>query len=477
MLLYIIPFVLLLVVAIVLKKRETNNQDIGDNKTNKKANNKKTAKKNVAKTARTSQHQQTAESEPEAVVAQDTVIEVSADLKQKIENLINTKNYSAAEAQINLALNQDNRQHGLYLYLLDIHLAQKDEFAVDQLIQHLHALNLNDIAQQAEERKTQLSVQEIDVIEFKTSSEPTAPSITPIEKSPVSADAFDALVDHKPASSDSFDLLQNEYSPNAKADAQSVDLTSETPAPIPHLDLEFTPSSTIPPLNTSVEEPVQIESNELAFNLTEPEKKTDEPQTHEALDFSFDIETHTTTPPIVKEETSLSLESTTPLEFSFDATSTPTVTEPASTTEALTEFKLDFEAPVTPSISEPISLDTTISEPTISDTSLDFKLDSPAIEPTQNLSFDLVEPQAIPTLDAQDQTQLQTIDTTTSDPLVQAFPMLLDTNEIALNLDLAEQYIALGAYDSARQLLTHAQHSYSVEQKQQSENLLNQIAS
>ena len=489
MLLYIIPFVLLLVVAIVLKKRETNNQDAGDSKTNKKVSNKKSAKKNVAKTARTNQRQQTQAAEPEAVVVQETVVEVSADLKQKIESLISAKNYSAAEAQINLALNQDNRQHALYLYLLDIHLAQKDEFAVDQLVQHLHALNLEEIAQQAEEKKTQLSTQKIDVIEFNTATE-TTPVVAPIEKSPVSTDAFDALVDHKPTTANnSFDLLQNEYSPSAKVEAQAVELTSETTItetettiPPQLVDLEFTPSLATQTITPAVEESTQPENNELAFNLAEPEKKADQPQTHEALDFSFGLETNTleasTATPSVAEEIATPALETTPLEFSFDTTPPTTVTEPTPVVDNITEFKMDFDAPIAPSVSEPIDIDTTTSEPSISDTHLDFKLDTPAIEPVPSFSFDLAEePQAVPTLDIQEQNQPQVTDSSISDPLAQAFPDVLNTHEIALNLDLAEQYITLGAYDAARQLLAQDQDSYSVDQKLQSQNLLNQIAS
>lgn len=482
MLLYIIPFVLLLVVAIVLKKREANNQDADRSKTNKKVSNKKTAKKNVAKSARTSQRQQTQVSEPEPVV-QDQVIAVSADLKQKIESLISAKNYSAAEAQINLALNQDNRQHGLYLYLLDIHLAQKDEFAINQLVQYLRSLNLHDIAQQIEDKKTQIDAQTIEVIEFKTSTEATTPTITSVIQNPVPADAFDALVDHKPTNNNSFDLLQNEYSPSAKNEPQPIELADEKTLATPestvsneHVDLEFTPSLTTEKVATPAEEKAETENNALAFDLTQPGTHTDKPQTRDALDFSFSLETPTASP--VVEEFVVAPENKTPLEFSLDAVSPPTetVTKLTSPVESLSEFKLDLEASVTPSSSESINIDTATSEPTISEHSLDFKLDSFAIEPAPNFNFDVAEPQIVPSLDSQAQSQIQET-AATLDPLAQAFPDLLNTNEIELNLDLAEQYITLGAYDAARQLLAQDQDHYSTEQKLQSQNLLNQIAS
>ena len=123
MLLYVIPFVLLLVVAIVLKKREDANKE-NTSTNNKKSNHKKTSKKNVARTARTSQKQHTTVVENEVVVKQATK-PLSPELKKNIERLIEEKNYFSAEAKINQVLNQDNAQHELYLYLLDVHLAQK----------------------------------------------------------------------------------------------------------------------------------------------------------------------------------------------------------------------------------------------------------------------------------------------------------------------------------------------------------------
>ncbi|MCV9897575.1 UNVERIFIED_CONTAM: hypothetical protein E7W76_20035, partial [Cronobacter sakazakii] len=57
-------------------------------------------------------------------------------LRHNIQQLIQEKQFSAAEAQVNQALKKDNTQHELYLLLLEIHIAQKDEFAIQQLISH-----------------------------------------------------------------------------------------------------------------------------------------------------------------------------------------------------------------------------------------------------------------------------------------------------------------------------------------------------
>ena len=73
-------------------------------------------------------------------------------------------------------------------------------------------------------------------------------------------------------------------------------------------------------------------------------------------------------------------------------------------------------------------------------------------------------PESIPTVQA------------SNDPLVQSFPELLSIDDAQLNLDLAEKYIELGVYDSARQLLNDTQN-YTSTQLEQSENLLRRIAS
>jgi FimV-like protein len=54
---------------------------------------------------------------------------------------------------------------------------------------------------------------------------------------------------------------------------------------------------------------------------------------------------------------------------------------------------------------------------------------------------------------------------------------LAESNDIEVNLELAQQYIKLGAFDAARELLAEKETEYSTEQRQQADLLLNQIAS
>ncbi|MBP8071551.1 MAG: hypothetical protein KAY41_04890, partial [Acinetobacter sp.] len=141
MLIYVIPFILLLVIAVVLKKRETGKQ----------AEQTSTAKaKKVSATKKTPQKTQIV-SDP--VVEKKKTTALADDVRNKIGTLISAHNFFAAEAQINQALNKDNSQHELYLLLLDIHILQKDEFAINQLINHLRSLELDDFLEQALAKK------------------------------------------------------------------------------------------------------------------------------------------------------------------------------------------------------------------------------------------------------------------------------------------------------------------------------------
>lgn len=63
------------------------------------------------------------------------------------------------------------------------------------------------------------------------------------------------------------------------------------------------------------------------------------------------------------------------------------------------------------------------------------------------------------------------------DPLIQAFPELANLDETQLDLELAEQYIELGAYASAQILLNQNEAKFSAQQLELSKKLLNRMAS
>ena len=433
MLIYVIPFILLLVVAIVLKKREASKE--AEPKTQKAVAAKNKAKK-TSPSKKTPQQTQVVED----VVTKKATTPLATDLRNKIEGQIRDRNFFSAEAQINQALNKDNSQHELYLLLLDIHLLQKDEFAISQLLNHLRSLELDDILAQAESKKSdydQLHQNSRDTIEFKpTEIAPPAPK--PVE-TPNTAD-FDALM-----SSDSTTVPP----------VQSI--TVEPVQDIKPLDFDtsaFTTTTTQPEPETRIEVPtLEFDTSSLSTIATEPSQPIGEIKPLDFGSLSLDP-----TPA----QTELPTEDIKPLDFSFnlDAPSTTTEAETSliATPDERPEFTFDFSnQPTTEATTDisPVSFDTVSPNAAIVD-------ETPAVI-TPSLSFNLES--TIPT------------HKTESDPLVQSFPQLSEVNEILLNFELAEQYIQLGAFEAAREILAEQEANYSVEQRDQAEQLLGRIAS
>ena len=430
MLIYVIPFILLLVVAIVLKKREASKE--AEPKTQKAVAAKSKAKK-TASSKKSPQQTQVVED----VVAKKATTPLATDLRNKIEGQIRDRNFFSAEAQINQALNKDNSQHELYLLLLDIHLLQKDEFAISQLLNHLRSLELDDILAQAEAKKSdydQLHQNSSDTIEFKpTEIAPSAPK--PVEATNT-AD-FDAL------------------------------MSSNNPAPAPVQASVVEPVQDIKPLDfdtsaftttTPAQPEPSIEVQSLEFDISSLNTPTAEPtksaEELKPLDFgSLSLES---TPAQPAETAAADIQ---PLDFSFNLDTAPEVETSPLAADERPEFTFDFSSESTAEAAKDIpafSFDTVIPSEAIAE-------ETPAVV-TPSLSFSLESTAPANTVDQ-------------SDPLVQSFPQLSEVNEIHLNLELAEQYIQLGAFEAAREILVEQETNYNSEQRQQAEQLLSRIAS
>ena len=435
MLIYVIPFILLLVIAIFLKKREASKEA--------EPSNKKTAapaKTSAKKTTTSKKVAQKSVPVKEVVPTPQHSTPVPVKIQTNIENLIKERNFFAAEAQINQALKRDNSLHGLYLLLLDIHLQQKDEFAVDQLLNHLRSLELDDILSQAKAKKASHAHE--DIAEKSANEAPTAAPSSLDFTAPVST----------PNQTASFDQLQHELTSNKTAE--------------PDPALEFDTSS----LNFSPA------AAPVAEKAAETEAKT-EPA---ALDFNFSLdstaaEAKTEASEITAEQSASPAEEVKPLDFTFDLTPSP------AETTAAPESTISEAAAV-----EPPSLDFKFSTPE----------SAPAVEakaepaPDFNFTFDstaaaetklqpTTEPEVIaaPSIVPEPATTFVGTDVDLNDPLVKSFPDLSQVDEIQLNLDLASQYVELGAYDAAKALLGEQDANYSAEQRQRADQLLNQIAS
>ncbi|QIT19925.1 hypothetical protein G8E09_16965 [Acinetobacter pittii] len=417
-----IPFIILLVVAVILKKREnsqkqeSNSPKTINRKTNKKANSKPS--KNSREKTKVNVVEESIPSTPQSSPVPDAV-------RQKIQLLIQEKQFSAAEAQVNQALKKDNTQHELYLLLLEIHITQKDEFAITQLISHIRSLALNEIAIQAEARQKEYeSSRQPDAIDF-----PQAQTYQEQKNTSDATAQFDQLTTS--SSETSFDELQQDYTP----------VKQEPAVEVKPLEFNFsfeqttTTESTSQPTQKSELSPSQ-ETNELAD-----------------LEFSFDLaplheserKNQTVAVPTGQQN------NTNALDFNLELTHENPEVKSNEQISSLDELQLVEQAPLDSNSIAPLEF--SLDEPAL--------VTAPEIE-TQNL-VDLVGEETTP-----DQTK---------DPLVETFPELKQLDENELDLKLAEQYIKLGAYPAAQALLASNEQKFNTEQQQRAKNLLNRIAS
>lgn len=436
MLIYVIPFILLLVIAVVLKKRETSKQ----------AEQTSTAKaKKVSSTKKTPQKTQIV-SDP--VVEKKKTTALADDVRNKIGTLISAHNFFAAEAQINQALNKDNSQHELYLLLLDIHILQKDEFAINQLINHLRSLELDDFLEQALAKKAAHDhkvASSRDTIDFKMESS----AQTAVEQKNT-AD-FDALMSNNSAAPSvtandgSFDQLHQETRP-----AQTDHVEEIKPLDFNTFSLDQAPietAKTEAPIST-VEEIKPLDFSSLSLDptpsITAKPEQTAIVEEIQPLDFSFSLDTPVAEQSAQPAELTIAVEEKPEFDFDFSHTETVAAVE-AKTVAEETKPSLDFNLePVTPN--EQLSVETVPVK-------------------ASGVSFDISNISS--SVSQADQ----------NDPLVLSFPELIDVNEISLNLELAAQYIQLGAFESAHELLIEHEAEYTTEQRQQADQLRNQIAS
>lgn len=419
--LYVIPFIILLVVAVILKKRENSQKQEA---TSPKNINRKSGKKASAKSSKSSREKTKAKVIEENTPAIPQSNPVPEALRHNIQQLIQEKQFSAAEAQVNQALKKDNTQHELYLLLLEIHIAQKDEFAIQQLISHIRSLGLNEIAAQAETRQKEYeSSRQPDAIDF-----PQAQTYEEPKNTDTTAQ-FDELTTS--SSEASFDDLQKDYTPVKQEPAVEIE------------PLEFNFS---------------FEQNSATENTNQPAQQPELSSTQETneladLEFSFDL-----APLHETEEKSQAVEvkadqenSINALDFNLDLNPSSSETKSVQQAPSLDEIKLIEQPP----------LEATSIAP------LEFSLDEPALVPAPELEtqnhIDVVN-------EAATQTQIE-------DPLLEAFPELKQINENELDLKLAEQYIKFGANQAARNLLQSDEQKFNTEQQQHAKNLLNRIAS
>jgi len=406
------------VVAVIFKKRENSQKQEA---TSPKTVNKKTNKKANSKSSKNSREKSKVNVVEETLPPIPQSSPLPEAVRQKIKQLIQEKQYSAAEAQVNQSLKKDNTQHELYLLLLEVHIAQKDEFAITQLISHIRSLALHEIVTQAETRQKEYeSSRQPDAIDFPQAQTHEEPKNTPDTTA-----QFDQLTTS--SSEASFDDLQKDYTPVKQEPAVEVE------------PLEF---------NFSFEQKTtEVDSAKPEDKIsTETASETNDLNT---LEFSFDLES-------IPNKAEKSLETTSELTvetIKVDTTSTPDIDLDFS------NFSIDKESDSQSNNSQEIVLEENIQTQPLSVETLEFSLNPIESEDNQpNLNESELSPE-------------------NNDPLVQAFPELKQLDENELDLKLAEQYISLGAYPAAHALLANNEQKFNTEQQQRAKNLLNRIAS
>ena len=335
----------------------------------------------------------------------------------KIDLLISDKEYAKAEALINQSLKQDISLHPLYEKLLLIYHGQDDDFAVKQLLETLQKLNLNEVYQRIYNEHEAYKEEQIKIQALN--AEKKSPDFFEYTPSlPNNSSDFDSLSDNK-STDNSLEFAQ-------LSDSSAIEATPQT-------TLDFAPSTT-----ESV-----TETPDLDFNITTP-----------ANDVSS-----------APEPT---------LDFKLDAPE-----QAPAQAETSLDFKLDLDAPVAEPISSPdFSLET--SAPPQQTTTFDFSLDTPSssASPTLDLNLDSVmsSDPAQPSIDAEPESpKIEFADA--NDPLVQSFSELTSVDPIDLHIELIEQYIRLGAFDAAKNLLNATNGEASPEQLSKIDGLLQKLAS
>lgn len=413
----IIVVAIIAIIALLVVRSRQNKESTG-------VKSKKSASKTTAKSSTKSTKK--AEPEPTPVTEPAAPTIDLATLTTKIDLLVNDKEYAKAEGLINQTLKQDSSLQPLYEKLLVIYHAQEDEFAVKQLLETLQKLNLNEAYQRIyddhETFKAELSKRQALEASNKT---PDVFEFTP--STPDNSSSFDSLSTNQNDTDLRFASLDTDVAVAPSTDA-ALDFNLNTPTPVPSgvHEVDFQPSSS--QSNT--------DASTLDFQLDQAPATESEAPT---VDFKLDTA-----------QSNIDVEAPT-LDFNIEV---PKEEKPAN--EGLS-----------------FNLDTPTAEPTATP-SFDFSLDSitPATT-SDNLNF-TDEKTAEP--EPQTSSSASTGYADANDPIVQSFSELSEVNPVDLDIQLAEQYIRLGAIDAAKSLLTANHEAPSAQQLEKIESLMQKIA-
>lgn len=437
MLFYFIPFLLLLVVALVLKQREGKSAAPNDKNSKAKTAPVKSNKKSTAKSRRAA----AAATEQTSVAENTESTAVAPALLQKLQQLIHGGHYGTAEAQINQALNRDDKQHELYLLLLKLHLLQKDELATNQLLNYIRGLKIPSLLAEAENKRQEY--EQMQAIEHDFLHDNLV-----VEKIPARAPQ-------------SFDQFQQQHKLNQapETDPHHDQATTNPAEPLADFDFsqfDFNPSSSSSASAVALNTPEQTQKIAETSDFENTTTSAVEQSSGNPIDFANDHATETTLEFTLENQSDnsspVAQHNDAALNFSLtdDTTITPTHmhTSPSATTANQSDddlsFNFNFEsnandlvAPTTADTTAALSLETPSTKPDLEFEHFSFSLanesDHKTVadeQPTNTLNFAVDEATQTPSLSFNlSETKLDLAQNSVIDPS----PSDIATTEIRFN--------------------------------------------
>ncbi|MFT4020162.1 MAG: hypothetical protein QM666_01440 [Acinetobacter sp.] len=425
MLSYILPFVVLLIIALILKQRQST-QHTQASKSAHFGRLKKTKQRtNIKIATRTTQ----------ATVAshQPKTSDINPLFKKQIESLIYEKNYPLAEALLNETLYKHPSQHELYLYLLDIHLAKDDQLAIQLLFSHLKALQLHTIIPVAERHIRK-----------------TAPYHVPIQYT-----APDALPEHLPAESPIQETQVSQLSSEDDTSPQAISQNFENHENKIRIVQQHL-SSTPPKTQDSVEELNNL--MDVQFSL--------EPHSIETKGAGYDslsIKNHS--PELATFHAKKSRSSTLHMQavtdnhsIAFEQVQSSSHTDMQQDALLKTFENLNFESTLSLSSNNDVPISPLSSIMGDHHHHVTNTTDTSGIESNDPHDYSMFSIQQ-------------------DDALLQQFPHLQSLNQAELILNLAQHYVTLGVFEAAETLLKYPSIQFDAHQTERAKNILKQIAS
>ncbi|WP_394260710.1 FimV/HubP family polar landmark protein [Moraxella boevrei] len=386
----------------------------------------------------------------------------------KAQNFINQQDFSSAGKVLKQSIKNNPTRSDVYFMLLNTFALSKDYESFNKFYPTVVGLNNPLTTSQAQNLKRLVDEE----LAFSQGVSQPAPSVTPVVSTPAPAEDVSMDFDFDLDSNINSTPATSTPTPATKAEPVVEDVSIDFDFDLDS-NINSTPTtSTVAPV---VDEPVaSVEEEALAeFDFDLPSEKAETPVASTPVieeeplpDFDFDLPSEKVEPPVaptpVIEEEALA-------EFDFDLPSekaeTPVASTPVIEEEALADFNFDLP-------SETVEVETpVVAKPTpVMEESLEIADDSITDSFSEDLADEPVVAPTVPVSVASD-SRLSNMDV----ELGSAFDVIKNLDANQLNIDLAEQYIHLGEYDSAKRLLNEIQATASGEFASKIKTLLEKI--